>query len=147
MNSSGQRVVLGCLIGLALALLLVGVVSGTVLRHVIQVVPIVVAAGVLVRRPAWGAYAALPIFLFWTFIAVMIWLFLLGLSRVANGHYTGIEVISTFLMAGFSALGAIRSIALGRPLFISGRVVTVAVFAVVQVAAMWVSFLRPIANR
>ena len=29
------------------------------------------AAGVLARRPVWGAYAAFAIFLFWTFIAVM----------------------------------------------------------------------------
>jgi hypothetical protein len=64
MNSPSQRIVLGCLIGLALALLLVGVVSGTVLRHVIQILPIVGAAGVLMQRPAFGAYAALPIFLF-----------------------------------------------------------------------------------
>jgi len=92
---------------LALALLLVGVVSATFLRHVVQILPIVLVVGVLARRPAWGAYAAIPIFLFWTFIVVLIWLFLLGLSRVANGHYTPIEVVSTFLMAGFSVVGLV----------------------------------------
>jgi hypothetical protein len=88
----------GRLIGLALALMLVGLVSGTVLRHIVQIVPIMVVLAVVRRRPDWGAEAAIPIFLFWTFIVVLIWLFLLGLSRIANGHYTPIEVISTFLM-------------------------------------------------
>ena len=43
--------VVGCLIGLALALLLVGLVSGTVLRHIVQIVPIMVALAVVRRRP------------------------------------------------------------------------------------------------
>ena len=90
--SRPARVVFGCLIGLALALMAVGIVSGTVLRHLVQIIPIGLAAGLLSRRPAWGAYAALPIFLIWTAIPVLIWLFLLGLSRVASGHYAAIEV-------------------------------------------------------
>lgn len=147
MGFSQQRVVLWCLIGLAIALLFVGVVSGTFLRHIVQILPITIAAGVLSRRSDWGAYAAVPLFLFWLFIVVMIWLFLLGLSRVANGHYTAIEVIATFFMAGFAGAGVVKSIPLGRPVPIIGRVFTVILFAIVQVAAMWVSFLKPIANR
>jgi hypothetical protein len=147
MESSAQRVVRGCLIGLALALLLVGVVSGTVLRHIVQIVPIMVALGVLARRPDWGAYAALPIVGFWTFIVVLIWLFLLDLSRIANGHYTPIEVVSTFVMAACSIVGVVSGIQLGRPLRAVGRLYTFLLFAVMQFSAMWVSFLRPIANR
>ena len=143
---SGQRFVLGCLIGLALALLLVGIVSDTSLRHIVQTLPIFVAAGVVTLRPDWGAYAALPIFLFWIFIVVMIWLFLLGLSHVANGHYTAIEVASTVFMAGLSVSGVVRSVPLGRPLRPIGRVLAVISFGALQVAAMWVSFLKPIAN-
>lgn len=147
MESSAKRVVLTCLIGLALALLLVGVVSGTFLRHSVQIVPILVATGVLARRPDWGAYAAIPVFLFWSFVVVLIWLFLLGLSRIANGHYTPIEVVSTFLMAGFSVVGAIRSVSLGRPSRTVESVLAAVMFAAMQFAAMWVSFLKPIANR
>ena len=147
MASSGQRFVLGCLIGLAIALLLVGVVSGTFLRHIVQILPIVVVASVLTRRPVWGAYAACPIFLFWIVIVVLIWLFLLGLSRVASGHYPAIEVVSTFFMAGFSIAGVVRCIPLGRPLRPIGRALAVILFAVTQVGAMWVSLLKPIANR
>lgn len=147
MESSAQRVVRGCLIGLALALLLVGVVSGTVLRHIVQNVPMMVALGVLARRPDWGAYAALPLFVFWTFIVVLIWLFLLGLSRIANGHYTPIEVVATFVMLACSIVGVVKCIQLGRPLRAMGGLSTFLLFAVMQFSAMWVSFLRPIANR
>jgi len=146
-ESSAKRIVLTCLIGLALALLLVGVVSGTVLRHIVQITPIVVATGVLARRPDWGAYAAIPIFLFWSFIVVLIWLFLLGLSRIANGQYAPIEVVSTFLMAVFSVAGVIRSVPLGRPLRTVDRVLVFVIFAALQVGAMWVSLLEPIAQR
>ena len=141
------RVILVCLTGLTLALLLVGVVSGTVLRHIVQVLPICIAAGVSVRRTAWGAYAALPLFLFWIFIVVMIWLFLLGLSRVVSGHFTTIEVVATLFMAGFSVAGVARSIAVGKSLRPLLRVLVFILFAALQVGAMWVSFLKPIANR
>src|SRR6185436_9738601 len=123
MESPARRLVVVCLTGLALALMLVGVVSGTVLRPIVQIVPIVVVLAVLRRRPEWGAYAAIPIFVFWTFIVILIWLFLLGQSRIANGHYTPIEVISTFLMAACSIAGGLKSIQLGRPLRVAGRVV------------------------
>ena len=147
MVSSAQRAVLISLTGLTLALLLVGVVSGTILRHIVQVLPIVVAAGVLSRWPAWGAYAAFPIFVFWIFIVVQIWLFLLGLSRIANGHYTVIEIVSTVFMAGFSVAGVRTSVLLGRPLRPTGRVLVAVLFTSLQVGAMWVSFLQPIAHR
>jgi len=74
MVTSNHRGVLACLVGLALALLLVGVVSGTLLRHMAQVTPIVMAAALLSRRPALGAYASFPIFVFWLFIVGLIWL-------------------------------------------------------------------------
>jgi hypothetical protein len=147
MASRAKPVVLRCLIGLAFALLLVGVVSGTVLRHVVQILPIAVVTGILARRPDWGAYAAIPIFLFLIFIVMLIRLFLLGFSRIANGHYTPIEVVATFLMAGFSVVGVIRSVPVGRPLRAVERVLVFIVFAALQCGAMWVSFLEPIASR
>jgi hypothetical protein len=146
MAPSSPRVVLRSLIGLALALLLVGVVSRTILRHIVQILPIVVAAGVLMRRPALGAYAALPIFAFWIFIVVLIWLFLLGLSQIANGTYSPTEILLTFVMAACSVLGISNSFPLGKSLRIGRRVSITALFAIVQVAAMWVSFLKPIAT-
>ena len=147
MDSPAGRWVVGCLIGLALALLLVGLVSGTVLRHIVQIVPILVVLAVVRRRPDWGASAAIPIFLVWTFIVVLIWLFLLGLSRIANGHYTRIEIMSTFVMMACSIVGVVKCVQLGRALPAVGRTLAFFLFAGMQIAALWVSFLRPIANR
>ena len=144
---SAERTVRGCLIGLALALLLVGLVSGTILRHLVQILPIIAACVLLARRRDLAAYAAIPIFVFWTVIVALIWLFLLGLSRIANGHYTPIEVASTFVMVGCSIVGVAKSAQLGRSPAVLARVFTFVLFAVIQCAAMWLSFLRPIAQR
>jgi hypothetical protein len=132
---------------LALALLLVGVVSGTLLRHVVQIVPIVLVVALLRRRPALAAYAALPIFAFWLFVCVMIWLFLLGVSGFASGTFSPVEILSTFAMAGCSLVGAITCVAAGRGSQPVARALVVVLFLCVQLAAMFVSFLRPIANR
>ena len=147
MRRPTPRGVLACLGGLALALLLVGVVSGTLLRHVVQIVPILLAGAILTRRPALGAYTALPVFGFWLFVCVMIWLFLLGVSRLENGTYSPIEILLTVVMAGCSVVGAANCVAAGRALRASARVLAVILFLVIQLAAMWVSFLKPIANR
>ncbi len=147
MVPSSSRIVSICLIGLVIALLLVGAVSGTFLRHIVQVLPILVAAGAVTRWREWGAYAAVPIFLFWLFIVVLIWLSLLGLSRVASGQYTALEIVATFFMAGFAVFGVGASIAVGRTLRPGVRAMAVVFFAALQVVAMWVSFLKPIANR
>ena len=147
MTPSPKQVVLGCLAGLAIALLLVGMVSGTVLRHVVQILPILVALGVVSRRPESGAFAALPLFLFWLLIVLLIWLYLLGLSRIASGHYTRIEVASTFLMMVCSVLGVIGCLRLGRGLRVAGRVLVFLLFAAMQIGAMRLSFLDSIVNR
>ncbi len=147
MGSSARRFVRRCLIGLALALLAVGLVSGTFLRHVVQILPIVLVLAILKGRPVWGAYAALPIFIFWIGIVILIWLFLLGLSRIANGHYTPVEIALTVVMAACSVAGVVKTVSLGRSLSPVGRLTAFVLFAALQVAAMWVSFLRPIANR
>ena len=86
---------------MATALLFVGIVSGTVLRHIAQMVPIMV----------------------------------------------GLEVAATFVMAGCSLLGVVRSIQVERRARPVARVLVFLAFAVMQALAMWVSFLRPIANR
>jgi len=133
--------------GLALALIVVGVVSGTVLRHVVQILPVPLALALVSRRPAIGAYAALPIFVFWLLIVSLIWLFLAGLSTIANGHYTPAEVISTVVMALCCAHGIRRAIPAGRPATLASRLMTFMVFAALQLAAMWISFSPSIANR
>lgn len=145
--SSNQRIVLVCLAGLGLALLLVGITSGTLLRHIVQLVPTVVALVLVMHRPSVGAYAAIPIFGFWIAIVVVIWLFLLGVSKIANGHLSLIEIISTVFMIGFSLAGFVKSIRLGVSLRPIERVLAFILFGVLQVVAMRISFVDLIANR
>ena len=144
---ASRNAIVGSFVGLALALLVVGVVSGTLLRHIVQIVPIGIGLGVLVRWPNRGAYAALPIFLFWALVVVLIWLFLLGLSRIASGHYTRTEVGSTIVMLASSIVGTTQCVRLGRRLPILGRLSIFVLFAAIQFVAMWISFLPSIANR
>jgi DMSO reductase anchor subunit len=77
----------------------------------------------------------------------LIWLFLLGISRLANGRFTPVEIVATFFMATFSLVGAASSLHLGRPLRPMKRFLAISLFALLQVAAMWFSFSKPIANR
>lgn len=145
--TSAQRTVAASLVGLSVALLLVGVVSGTFFRHVVQIIPAAVALAFAVRRPAVGAYAAIPIFAFWTLVCILIWLFLLGVSRIARGTYTTAEIVLTLVMVGASVVGGAKSLAVGRPLSVPRRAATILLFAAFQVGAMIVSFLKPIVNR
>ena len=145
--TSKQRQVFLALLALVAALLFVGAVSGTVLRHVVQIIPAIVALILVRQTPSWGAYAALPLFAFWLVIVILIWLFLLGLSRIASGHYTVPEVVATVVIASASVLGAISAVSVGRRLAWVPRLATIGAFGIFQIAAMWVSFLRPIANR
>jgi hypothetical protein len=142
-----KRQVATSLIVLAAALLFVGAVSGTLLRHIVQIIPAVVALALIMRTPTWGAYAAAPLFVFWLLVVCLIWLFLLGLSGIASGHYSVAEVIATVIMAGASVIGVIRGVSLGRPLAWPRRVAAIIAFGAFQIAAMWVSFLPSIADR
>ena len=129
-----------------MALVLVGIVSGTILRHVVQIIPIALVVGLIRTRPNVGGYAALPIFAFWTFVVVMIWLFLLGLSGFASGRYSPTEVVATVAMIGCSLFGAVNAIQLGRSLRPMHRVLVFVLFLVLQLVVMWISFMGGIAN-
>lgn len=145
--SAAARPIVVCLAVLALALLFVGVVSGTVLRHVVQILPIAVALAITARRPEIGATASIPIFAFWTLIVLLIWSFLLGLSSIANGTYTVAEIVATFVMAGSSVSGLAKSVAASRGIGIAARVTFIGGFALAQIAALAVSMTRAVATR
>jgi hypothetical protein len=142
-----QRAVVISLGLLLAALLFVGAVGGTVLRHIVQGIPSVIALVFVARRPALGAWSAIPIFVFWSFIVVLIWLYLLGVNRIASGHYTSAEFAATVVMAGACAFGASRSLSLGEAAAVSSRVVVVLAFGLLQVAAMWLSLMKGVATR
>ena len=145
-GAPAQRRVSICLVGLAAALIVVGMSSGTLLRHGVQIAPIVVALAVMARHPRGGAYGALPIFAIWTVLVVLIWLYVLGIARVVTGSFSPTELVCTVVIAGCSLAGAGSCITLARPFRLAQVVTGLALFAL-QVAALWVSFLGPIAHR
>jgi hypothetical protein len=139
-----RTILVSCLGGVCIALLLIGIESDTLPRHIVQILPALAVLVVAARRPAWAALAAIPIFAFWTLVMVLIWLYLLGLSRVAAGRYTVFEIVMTAMIASLCIAGMLSSMRLVSAPTWSHRAIVVMVFAVVgavQVAAMRAAFL------
>jgi hypothetical protein len=134
-----DRVTMGLLAGVIVALMIVGVVSGTLRRHVVQVTPLALAILLVALRSPYGAAAALPLFTFWLGIMVNIWLFLLGILQIFGGRFTGAEIALTIAMAVLSAGGIATAWRRSTPLPRATRLATSGVFAVLQVGALIVS--------
>ena len=136
----GARTVAVCLAVVVLGLLAVGIVSHTLFRHAVQVIPVVIALAGISRRAAWGRPAALGAFALWFLIMFLIWLFLLGLARIVTGHYTPAEIALTILIAGASAIGFAAGLRLPR---LTGRGSTLAVallFFLLSYGAVWFTY-------
>jgi len=97
-----------CLAGIAVALVLVGAVSHTIPRHLVQIVPLILGAGLVLGRNPSASYAAVGLCAFWAVIMGLIWLYLLGLSGVVSGTYSAVEIALTVVIAVFSVLGILK---------------------------------------
>ncbi|HEY3741446.1 MAG TPA: hypothetical protein VGL53_16455 [Bryobacteraceae bacterium] len=127
------------LLGLIVSLLLVGLVSHTPIRHVIQISPCLLALVLLSSKNKLGSASALPLFLFWFILMTLIWLFLLGIAHVISGHFTPIEIALTISIGVCCILGfrtAFRGVKV-RPAVES--IVIFVVFLVLQYGAMRLS--------
>ena len=140
--TSREKVTTAAMLTVLVALLLVGLVSGTIIRHVVQVLPVLLAIVVIVVQPAWGRCAAMPVFVFWLFIMLLIWLYLLGLANVINGQFTPAEVALTIVIGLASVIGLAVSVRQTRRTPVWGGVATFVIFGALQVGAMWLS-LQP----
>lgn len=138
-----MSVITGCLLGVILSLLVVGLVSGTLARHVIQITPVVLAFATSVRKMKWSPFAAVPIFIFWTVIMLFIWLWLLGIAKIASGHFTPVEIAMT-IVVGICCLWGILNFPRGL-VSVRFRVKSLVfcIFLALQVCAMWISLLKP----
>jgi hypothetical protein len=128
-------------------LIVVGFVSGTILRHVIQIAPFVVAGGLLLRGSSLGVSAAAPLFAFWLLIMAAIWLFLLGIARIFGGTFTPAEVTLTIIIGVGSMLGLASAWRQGITTSWAAGAGVVIVFALMQFAAMLISMMPFAANR
>jgi hypothetical protein len=136
-------VIIVALIGIIGGLMLVGVVSHTPLRHLVQVAPAGLVLVLIGRGFAWADDAALPVFSFWFLIMLGIWLYLLGVARIITGRFSPVEVVLTILVGLSCVVGLVAVLsAPPRPRRVLRLVVALG-FAALQVAAMWFS-LRPL---
>jgi hypothetical protein len=132
---------------IAIALGLVGVVSQTVIRHMVQIIPLILALALSVRRSALGSVAAVPLFAFWFLIMGGIWLFLLGIARVFSGTFSPVEITLTLIIGAASVVGVVVAYRQGTSTPLAMRLGTIIVFAVLQFAAMWLSVQPFVATR
>ena len=142
-----RNTVIACLAGVGAALLIVGFVSGTLIRHVVQIVPVVTALAVARERPAWGSHVAWPVLGWWLFMMVLIWLYLAGAPMFFEGDFTLTEIVLTGPIGLFCALGLLACMRIESTTSITDRLLAVAVFGAFRFAMMWVSFLPPFVNR
>ena len=127
----------------AAALVAVGIVSHTLIRHAIQIAPLLLALIFMPRRPAWGVSAASPLFAFWLLLMGAIWLFLFGVARIVTGTFTTVEVALTVVIAVASVLGLVTAYRRGTTISMVARLGMIVMFAILQFAAMWLS-LQPL---
>ena len=84
------------------------------------------------------------VFAIWLLLMALIWLYLLG---IATFFSSPVEVLLTILIGAFSAVGIMACVGASASSAIGRRVGAVFAFAMVQVAAMWLSFMPVFANR
>jgi len=132
---------------LVAALLLVGVVSGTPVRHALQETPAVALLLPGFARRPWMAGASAALFVFWFLIMSLIWAFLLGLAQVVTGTFSPVEIALTVVIGVASLVGFVAACR-ARPLPAwPARVAGFVVAAALQVGAMWLSLRPSFANR
>src|SRR5215831_478759 len=104
---SETRIIGICCAAIIGALYVVGLVSGTELRHVVQTAPVWIGVALGFRNSSLARWIALPFFLFWLVVVVLIWLFLLGIAHVVSGTFTPAEVAMTVIMGAASVAGIV----------------------------------------
>ena len=141
-----MRVISVCLLGVILALFVVGVVSATPIRHVIQITPLVLAFIVIAKRTVWSHFAALALFSFWIVIMCFIWLWLLGIAHIVSGHFSPTEIAMTVVIGVCCIVGIWASIRVKAVASLTAKMVAFLIFLSLQIFAMWISLLESFAH-
>jgi hypothetical protein len=136
-----------CCIPMIVALLVVGAVSHGVLRHIVQTSPPWIAVVLGTRRSGWSKWAALPCFVFWLLLMTAIWLFLLGWAHVISGTFSPTEIAMTVIVGAGSVVGIVAALGIRSGVRVWSATAVAFLVAVLQVAALRISFLPAIAHR
>jgi hypothetical protein len=100
------------------------------------------------QRPA-AKWTAVPCFVIWlTLMTLMtfIWLFLLGWARIVSGHFSPTEIVLTLIVGAASVTGLGVSLRWPTNFTWLKGLATAALLAVLQLAALRISFIPYIAN-
>ena len=137
----------GSCLAVILSLYTVGLVTGLILRHLVQTAPLWIGVALGMQRSEQAKWIAMPFFAFWLCMMSLIWLFLLGWAHVLSGHFSPIEIAMTLSVGVASIVGFASGL---RTRTNTGAVTAAAVSLVsfaVQVGAFFASFTPAIAHR
>lgn len=126
------------------ALVVVGIASGEIARHVWQTLLFWPAIVLGFRDSRHARWTAAPVFLFWLLVMTLIWAYLLHWSRIASGTYSSIEIAMTFVV-GLAALAGLAA-CFTTPLRPRRLWLLSLPLALVQYLVMIVSFRPPFTN-
>ena len=129
------------------ALVIVGLVSGTLRIHLVQISPLLLVLALFTSPPQWWGAAAASVLSFWLVTMAGIWLFLLGLSRFLSGTFSSAEVILTVVIGVASLAGLVAANSKARHLSPMTSVPIVLVAAGLQSLALWFSYQPLIMGR
>jgi hypothetical protein len=135
-----------CLASVALAIIVVGVVSGTLRTHLVQISPIVLLLALLPLSPPWVSAAAAAVLSWWFVTMSGIWLFLLGLSRFLTGRFSPTEILLTGVI-GMACLGGLLASRRAETIPLRTRPPTILFAAGLQSLALWLSYQPIITGR
>ena len=130
----------------AAALIAVGVVSGTLPSHLVQISPLVLVLALLGPAPRLGSVAAGAVLSFWLVTMVGIWLYLLGLSRFLTGTFSPTEIALTVVI-GVASLGGLTASGRVGDLPLTARVPAIVLGAGIQALALWISYQPLVTGR
>jgi len=113
----------------------------------VQTSPLWISIVLGIRRSGWIKWAALPCFVFWLILMILIWLFLLGWARIVSGTFSSTEIAMTLIVGLASVVGIVRALSLRAGVGAWSAIATVLLVAVLQVTAFRLSLLPAIAHR
>ncbi|HEY6329544.1 MAG TPA: hypothetical protein VI756_09405 [Blastocatellia bacterium] len=146
MRNESKGIAYCCLASL-IALYVVGAVSNGSLRHEVQTLPLWIPIVLGFRSQELAKWAALPCLVIWLALMINIWLFLLGLPHMLSGTFSPVEIAMTIIVGIASGLGIITSLRWRTSTAVPAASGMVILLAVLQLAALRLSFIPYIAHR
>jgi hypothetical protein len=136
-----------CCLAALIALYVVGAVSNGSLRHEVQTLPLWISIVLGFRQKEIVKWAALPCLFIWLVLMIFIWLFLFGWARIVSGHFSPVEIVMTIVVGASSLLGIVTGLRWRTSVRPATALAMAVLLALLQVAALKISFTPYIASR